>query len=73
MKIIHEREKCIGCNSCVAVCPEHFKENSDGKVDLKGAKLHEETNNYEIEIEELDCLEEASSVCPVEIIRIDKK
>lgn len=70
MKIIHEREKCIGCNSCVAVCPEYFKEGSDGKVDLKEAKLNEKTNNYEIEIDKAGCIEDASSVCPVEIIKI---
>lgn len=71
MKIIHEREKCIGCGSCVAVCPKYFKENKDGKVDLIEGKFNSETGNYEIEVEEAGCIEEASDVCPVEIIHVN--
>lgn len=72
MKIIHEREKCIGCGSCVALCPKFWEMAEDGKSDLKGATKNSE-GNYELEVEEVDCNQEAADSCPVQIIHIIKK
>lgn len=71
MKIIHQREKCIGCGSCVALCPKFFEMAEDGKAILKGGKKAEKENYYELEIEKLECAKEAESACPVEIIKIE--
>lgn len=71
-KIIHEREKCIGCGTCVALCPEFWEMNEDGKSDLKGAKVDSQTGNQEIEMSELGCNQEAIDACPVQCIRIEK-
>ena len=60
-KIIQNREKCIGCGSCVAICPDNWQMNEDGKA-----------APIEIEIEELGCNKEAERGCPVQCIGISK-
>lgn len=72
MKIINEREKCIGCGSCVALCPKLFEMTEDGKAMLKGGKKNEKTGNFELEVKNSDCAEDAAAACPVEIIKIEK-
>jgi ferredoxin len=37
-KIIHNREKCIGCGACAALCSDYWEMDDDGKSLLKGAK-----------------------------------
>lgn len=70
-KIIHEREKCIGCGSCAALCPKFFEIAEDGKAKLLGAEKNAE-GNEELEVEELECAKEAADACPVQCIRITK-
>ncbi len=70
MKIIHEKEKCIGCGSCVSLCSKYFKMEDSGKAGLIGAKINPETGNEELEVENPGCAIEASSSCPVEIISV---
>ena len=33
-KVIQEREKCIGCGSCAALCPKYWEMAEDGKSRL---------------------------------------
>jgi ferredoxin len=73
MRIIQQREKCIGCGSCVALCPKFFEMAEDGKSTLKGAKKNEKTGNFELQVKEIDCLKEAVAACPVEILKIEKE
>ena len=35
MKINIDKEKCIGCGSCTAVCPDVFELDDNGKAYLK--------------------------------------
>ena len=70
MKIIHEREKCIGCGSCSAVCPKYWEMADDGKVKFLGAKTNPKSGNYELEIEEVGCNQDAADSCPVQCIHI---
>ncbi len=69
MKIIQEREKCIGCGTCVAVCADFWTMNEDGKSSLKGAK---DAGNgiFELEVDDPKCNKEAASACPVQIIHV---
>jgi len=68
-KIIHQRKKCIGCGACVAACPEFFEiSRNDGLITLKNSKKVGE--NFELEIDKIDCIKEAAEVCPVKIIKI---
>ena len=72
MKIIQERQLCIGCGSCVAVCPEHWEMAEDGKARLINSKKNPETGNETVEIEEIGCNQEAADICPVQCIKIVK-
>lgn len=45
-----DKNKCIGCGSCVAVCPEGF-EIVEGKAKVKSAKAK--------------CIDKAIEACPV--------
>ncbi len=64
-KIILDKNKCIGCGTCAAVCPGNY-ELEDGK-----AKPIKE------EVESLGCNRIAEETCPVKAITIksvpDKK
>ncbi len=50
-----DKELCIGCGSCVAICPEVFELGDDGKAQVK-------------EGGEAECAKEAAEACPVEAI-----
>jgi len=52
-----DQEKCIGCGTCIAMCPDCFKMNNDGKAEFgcKGDKC--------------PCnLDDVASACPVDAI-----
>ncbi len=68
MKIILDREGCIGCGSCVAVCPSHWEMADDGKVNLIDSR--EEDGNQAKEVEEEGCNGQAEGICPVNVIKI---
>jgi ferredoxin len=63
-KVVLEREKCIGCGSCQAVCPKYWKLADDGKADYLGPE--------ELKDQELECNQEAADSCPVQCIHIEK-
>jgi len=56
MEVKVDKEKCIGCGACVAVCPEGF-EIKDGKSHVKKAA---------------SCAKEAAENCPVGAISIEE-
>jgi len=72
MKIIHERQKCIGCGSCAALCPKYWEMDEDGKACLLNSKKNPETKNDELEVQEIGCNREAAESCPVQIIHLVK-
>jgi ferredoxin len=68
-KIKLEREKCIGCGSCAALCPKYFELTDDGKSHIITANKQE---IEELEVEKIECAESASEACPAQCIHIDK-
>jgi len=62
MKINFEKEKCIGCGTCQAVCPKFWKLADNGKAEYLG----------EQELKEPGCNQEAADACPVQCIHIEK-
>ncbi len=58
-KIKVDKEKCIGCGSCVALCEGNF-ELKDGKAYAKKA------------VSDLPCNKEAADTCPVQAIILKK-
>jgi len=59
-KIEVDREKCIGCAACTAICPKGF-EMRGGKSYPKRAK-----------VERLSCEKDAEAGCPVQAIKVSK-
>lgn len=70
-KIIQEREKCIGCGSCAALCPKYWEMAEDGKSRLLNSTQKAE-GNYESEVENIECNQEAADACPIQIIHVIK-
>lgn len=66
VKITHDRDVCIGCGACAAVCPDYWEMGDDGKSDLKGAKKDA------LELKEAGCNTEAAQGCPVNCIHIEE-
>ena len=71
MKIVHDVETCIGCGACVAVCPDCWEMNSEGKAYLKNSKKIDEQKT-ELEISDIGCNKEAADSCPVDCIHISE-
>jgi ferredoxin len=72
-KITHEREKCIGCGSCVAIAPLFWEMGGDNKSMLKRSRKVDK--NFELEIDEKDFKSnmDAANACPVNVIHIIEK
>lgn len=70
-KIVQEHGKCISCGSCAAVCPKYWEITEDGKAKLIGSKV-DSKGNYELEVKEVGCNQEAVDTCPVQCIHIEK-
>ena len=70
MKIILGKSKCIGCGSCVALCPKFFEIDEEGKARLKGAQFDSKTEKETLEISKPECAKEAAEVCPVQCIKV---
>ncbi|HDI74789.1 MAG TPA: ferredoxin [Thermoprotei archaeon] len=60
-----DKETCIGCGTCAALCPDYWEIGDDGKAQLKGGVT-------ELVVEELGCNEEAKDSCPVNAITIEE-
>ena len=69
-KVILERDKCIGCGACEAVCPKYWKLADDGKTDLLGSKK-ESGDKYVLEVDDPGCNKEAADGCPVQCIHVE--
>lgn len=70
-KIIFNREECIGCGSCMALCPLFWDMEDDMKATLKNSKLNVD-NKFELDVSEdnKQCNKDAVDCCPVQIIQI---
>lgn len=68
-KIKLEREKCIGCGSCQALCPKYFELIDDGRSHIKDANKQD---IEELEVAKIECAETAAEACPAQCIHIEK-
>ncbi len=69
--VIQRRHKCIGCNYCVELAPEHWRmSRKDGKSVLLGAE--DKRGNWVLKIPETDveANKRAAEACPVNIIDV---
>lgn len=74
VKVIYNRDGCIGAGACCLACPKYWQMNQDGKADLLGSTENPETKEYILEIEvseeDLKCLQESANACPVQVIKV---
>lgn len=56
-----DRDKCIGCGSCVALCPECFELDEEGKSQVIGEEC--ESCN----------LNDVAASCPVGAIEVEEE
>jgi len=68
MKIVIDREKCIGCGSCEATCPEIFRLIEDGKSSVVERFRNGSEGEGEIGVELFSCANRARDLCPAEAI-----
>lgn len=69
-KLIHYRDNCIGCYSCVEVAPNNWEIGPDGKATLKRSEQKKLVSVAEISEFEIDCNQCAAAACPMNIIRV---
>ncbi|MBT4850249.1 ferredoxin [Candidatus Parcubacteria bacterium] len=62
-KITLNKEDCIGCMTCSAVCEKIFTPSDDGKVSVTTDEITEET---------FDCVQQAIEACPIEVLKIEE-
>lgn len=72
LKIIHDRQNCIGCNSCVSIAPQNWTmDEKEGKARLVGSQKKGKVHVAEI----FDCdrraNEMAAQACPTQIIKVE--
>ena len=70
-RIIHYRNKCIGCGICPERAPYHWRmSKKDGKATLLGATAKREI--YQLPISEYGRAEAAATAaaCPARVIRV---
>ncbi|MEK6948330.1 MAG: ferredoxin [Nanoarchaeota archaeon] len=70
-KILHYRERCIGCATCVEHAPNQWElSKDDGKAILKNSLRKGETDILIIDKTEIEANEMAERDCPTRIIKI---
>lgn len=57
------QEICIGCGSCVALCPKIFQLNNDGKAEVLAMESYDDFE---------ECSQDAANSCPVQAILIER-
>ncbi len=57
MAIVIDDDACMGCESCVEICPDVFEMNADGD---KATVINDSADD--------DCVDEAIDACPAEAI-----
>jgi len=73
IKVIHERNICIGCCACESIAPKSWVMNKDNKSDLIGAiKVEGQDEVYELKVEEMGPNMEAAESCPVNCIHVEE-
>jgi ferredoxin len=71
IKIVFNREKCIGAYACIAQDPEKWLMANDGKVDLEGSQnAGKGIFVREITKAELERAKAAALVCPALAIEV---
>ncbi|MGL5978747.1 MAG: ferredoxin [Erysipelotrichaceae bacterium] len=63
MKAYVEKSGCIGCGTCVAICPQAFQMNEDGLAEVFVDPIPDEVKASTID---------AKNACPVSVIIVEE-
>lgn len=70
-KVIHYRNKCIGCGVCYEMMPASWRmSRKDGKATLIKAVVKKGIGVLEVGLESEESMEAVARACPVRIIRV---
>jgi len=58
MSISVDKNLCLGCGTCAAICPDVFVMNAEGKAEV-------------ISQENIDCAKNAAASCPTQAILVN--
>ncbi|GAB4132512.1 MAG: hypothetical protein Fur0041_03910 [Bacteroidia bacterium] len=73
IRIIHYRDKCIGCNACVEAAFHRWRvSRKDGKCTLVGGREKKGVYMAVVPDDEWDDNVNAATHCPVNIIKVEK-
>ncbi|AAK81544.1 ferredoxin [Clostridium acetobutylicum] len=61
MKAFVDKETCIGCGTCPAICPEIFEMEDDGKAVASDAEIANDLK---------ESAQDAAESCPVDAIMV---
>lgn len=61
MKIIVDKEGCIGCGTCIALAPNTFCFDADGKAEVLDPCG-----------DDTETIKSAASACPVDVIKVEE-
>ena len=73
IKMVYDRDGCIGAAACAAINPEDFVMNDDGKADLVQAKKEGNRFIKVLSVPNQDLLDkiiDSAKGCPVDVIEV---
>jgi ferredoxin len=73
MKVVHLKKDCISCGACAAIASDYWEMDADAMAQLKDST--KVGDKWELEIDSQEAKQEnqeASDVCPVNIIHIEE-
>lgn len=68
MKVKINKEKCVMCGSCVAICPEVFEMKDDGSVDVKAQYQNVDIADTAL----IEKVKQAQAACPTMAIETEE-
>ncbi|MFC1748445.1 ferredoxin [Pseudomonadota bacterium] len=72
VKVVQQRESCIGCNACVVNAPQNWRINPyDGKSELIGSKKKGDLYVGEIFECDIEANKMAEMGCPMQVIKVE--
>lgn len=68
MKLMLDKNTCIGCGACAAICPRFFEMGEDTKSHIKGSKDTNGKEELSISDKDKAKAKEGADACPVSAI-----
>lgn len=70
LRIEYDKAGCIGAAACVAVDPQRWVLDKEGKADLVNAKTVGNLQVLEVDVADPQVIVDSAKVCPVVVIKV---